>query len=175
MKQHWLTPGLPSTAKEIETVETSMPLERPRKLVILKKGGRNVTGAVLLSTLWESSAGAVPTSSQKPMDSVLTACRNVPGARKFWGTMKSTTPAAISSVLKKRMTVENQVSVKRKHKQLASGHTLWWFVVKGEEEILTELEGEWERVCFPLSWKLEQCFKPKSLIGNTHIDSTIDQ
>ena len=87
--------------------------------------------------------------------------------------MKSTTPGAISSALKKLTTVGNQVSIKRKHKQLDSGHTRWWFVLKGEEQVLTQLEDEWERMCLQLSWKLEPCFKPKSLKIDTHTDSTI--
>ena len=45
-------------------------------------------------------------------------------------------------------TVGSQVTIKRKHRQLASGHTRWWFVLRGEEEVLTQLEGEWERVAW---------------------------
>ena len=88
--------------------------------------------------------------------------------------MKSTTPGAISSALKKLTTVGNQVSIKSKHRQLASGHTRWWFVLKGEEQVLTQLEGEWKCVCLQLSWKLELCLKPKSLKVDTHTDSAID-
>ena len=95
----------------------------------------------------------------------------VSGARRVWRTTKSTTPGAISSALKETYTtIGNQVSIKYKHKQLASGHNRWWFVLKGEEQVPTQLDDEWN-VCV---WKLELCFKPKSLKMDTYTDSTID-
>jgi hypothetical protein len=33
--------------------------------------------------------------------------------------------------------------------------------VKGKEEVLALLEGEWERVSLQTNWKLESCTKPK--------------
>lgn len=36
----------------------------------------------------------------------------------------------------------------------------WWFVVKGEERGLYELEGEWEQVKLQTARKLEACCEP---------------
>ena len=88
--------------------------------------------------------------------------------------MKNTTPGAISSALKKLTTIGDQGSIKRKHRQLALGRIRWWFVLKGDEQVLTQLEDEWERVCFQLSWKLEPSFKPKVLKVDIHTDITVD-
>ena len=71
-------------------------------------------------------------------------------------------------------TIGDQGSIKRKHRQLALGRIRWWFVLKGDEQVLTQLEDEWERVCFQLSWKLEPSFKPKVLKVDTHTDITVD-
>ena len=147
-----------------------------------KKGG-NGAGAASRSARRESSEATVPTSSQKSVGGIQTARRHeierekVPGARRVWGTLKSTTPGAISSALKKLTTVGSQVTIKRKHRQLASGHTRWWFVLRSEEEVLTQLEGEWERVGLQLAWKLEPCFMPKqdgSLTRETNAGSNMD-
>ena len=141
-----------------------------------KKHGRNGAGAMSLSTPHELSTGIVPTSSLKGVQAAQHEIEKekVFGARRIWGTMKSTTPGAISSALKKLTTVGDQVSIKRKHRQLASGRTRWWFVLKGEEQVLTQLEDEWECVCLQLSWKLEPCFKPKVVKVDTHTEITID-
>ena len=54
-----------------------------------------------------SSEGTMPTSSQKFVGGNQTAWlpkierEKIPGARRVWGTLKSTTPDAISSSLKK--------------------------------------------------------------------------
>lgn len=85
----------------------------------------------------------------------------VVGVRRVWGTMKSTTPTAVSSTLKKLTTVGGSLFVKRKSKvHESSGKTRWWFVLKGDEEILKDLEGEWTNVHLQTNWKLETCTKP---------------
>ena len=124
----------------------------------------------------------MPTSSQKYVGGNQTAWRpeiereKVPGARRVWGTLKSTTPGAISSALKKLTTVGKQVTIKRKHRQMDSGHTRWWFVLRGEEEVLTKLEGEWEHVRLQLPWKLEPCFmrKQESLTEEAHVGDNMN-
>ena len=85
--------------------------------------------------------------------------------------LKNATPGAISSALKKLITIGDQGSIKRKHRQLALGRIQWWFVLKCDEQVLTD---ESERVCLQLSWKLEPCFKPKVLKVDTHTDITVD-
>ena len=84
----------------------------------------------------------------------------VPGVRRIWGTLRNTPPAAVSATLSKLTTLGNQLSVRRKTNDI-SGRSRWWFLVKGKEEVLALLEGEWERVSLQTNWKLEPCTKPK--------------
>ena len=60
-----------------------------------------------LSTPHELSTGIVPTSSLKGVQAAQHEIEKekVFGARRVWGTMKSTTPGAISSALKKLTTI----------------------------------------------------------------------
>ena len=86
------------------------------------------------------------------------------GARKVWGTLRATPDTAVSMVLKKLTTVGNQITVKRKYKKASATHSSkkvdkWWFVVRGDEEVLTKLEGEWDRVSLQTNWKLQPSYK----------------
>ena len=85
----------------------------------------------------------------------------VPGVRRIWGTLRNTPPAAVTATLNKLTTLGNQLSVRRKTNDI-SGRSRWWFLVKGKEEVLALLEGEWERVSLQTNWKLESCTKPKT-------------
>ena len=86
--------------------------------------------------------------------------------------LKSKTPGAILSALKKLTTVGKQVTIKHKHRKMDSGHTRWWFVLRGEEEVLTQLEGELEHVRLQLQWNTQitsyhDLPRPSSIIQNT--------
>ena len=39
-----------------------------------------------------------------------------------------------------------------------SGRIHWWFIVKGSESDLEELEREWDHVHLQTGWKLENCY-----------------
>ena len=36
----------------------------------------------------------------------------------------------------------------------------WWFLIRGSEAVLNELEGLWNCVSLQVGWKLEECTKP---------------
>ena len=36
--------------------------------------------------------------------------------------------------------------------------TKWWFVIRGAEDVLIELQDKWENIALQTSWKLEDCF-----------------
>ena len=95
-----------------------------------------------------STSTYTTTSSANPDPPVNRAKERVTGSRKIWGTLKSTTTAAVSSTLAKLTSVqsETQVQVKRKYKLSDKKTVRWWFVVRGTEEVLTKIENEWERV-----------------------------
>ena len=82
------------------------------------------------------------------------------GVRRIWGTLKSSSNTAVASVLGKCTTLGTKLAVKRKFKSSDTGKVKWWFLVKGSEEDLTKLEGEWPKVKLQTSWKLESCYQP---------------
>ena len=104
-----------------------------------------------------TSSTSTTTSSANPDPPVNRAKERVTGSRKIWGTLKSTTTAAVSSTLAKLTSVqsETQVQVKRKYKLSDKKTVRWWFVVRGTEEVLTKIKNEWERVSLQTNWKIE--------------------
>ena len=98
---------------------------------------------------------------------VLSATREkegVPGSRKLWGTLRAATASVVSSTIGKLTTVGKHVEVKIKYKLRPNGSTKnrnskWWFILRGSEDVLKELEGEWERVQLPTNWQLMPCLK----------------
>ena len=88
----------------------------------------------------------------------------VPGSRKLWGTLRAATASVVSSTIGKLTTVGKHVEVKRKYKLRPNGSTKnrnskWWFILRGSEYVLKELEGEWERVQLQTNWQLMPCLK----------------
>ena len=87
----------------------------------------------------------------------------VKGARKIWGTMKSATTAVVANALKTLAKMPpNSLTIKRKYK-IANNNpkqvTRWWFVVRGEECLLEQLQASWQSVSIKTSWKLEPVLK----------------
>ncbi len=83
----------------------------------------------------------------------------VKGARKVWGTLRHTTSSAIQNTLKiLTKNGSNGLTVKRKFKTAPSDRNRvmkWWFVLRGEEQLLEQLQDEWPAVSAQTSWKLE--------------------
>ena len=83
----------------------------------------------------------------------------VSGARKIWGTLRSTTTAAVVNTLKALTNIpSNSLTVKRKFKVAVNSPkqvVRWWFVVRGKEQILQQLQDAWGSVHFQTAWKLE--------------------
>ena len=87
--------------------------------------------------------------------------KRVVGARKIWGTLRTTTSNAVSSTLSKLTSKGNQVQVKRKFKSIQNTNKTvrWWFVIRGSEDMLQEIESEWDHVSAQTNWKLEPLLK----------------
>ena len=83
----------------------------------------------------------------------------MPGVRRVWGTFKSTPTGAVIAALKKLTTLGEQLRVKRKFRE-GTRSDRWWFLLYGEEELLKQLEGQWEKVALQTNWKIESCTKP---------------
>jgi len=83
----------------------------------------------------------------------------VVGARRIWGTLKTTTVATVTSALSRLTSVGDKLQIRRKFKTTTGNRIRWWFVVRGSEEDLCNLENEWDRINIQTSWKLEVCYK----------------
>ena len=83
------------------------------------------------------------------------------GARKIWGTLKSTTARAVERAISTIAKIPfKDFSVKRKFKNIQGDHNRrriarWWFVVRAEESILQELTESWNAIAIQTNWKLE--------------------
>ena len=47
-------------------------------------------------------------------------------------------------------------------RKVKPGGNHWWFLVKGTEEVLKNLEEGWDKVSLQISWKLEPRTRPKN-------------
>ena len=137
-----------------------------------RKRLRHKQGVTFAST----SSTSTTTSSANPDPQVNRAKERVIGSRKIWGTLKSTTTAAVSSTLAKLTSVqpETQVQVKRKYKLSDKKTVRWWFVVRGTEEVLTKIENEWERVSLQTNWKMEPVLRFQSAVDSAESQSAAD-
>lgn len=83
------------------------------------------------------------------------------GARRIWGTMKTTTSAAVINSLKRLTNFSDEIKVTRKYKTARDNRTVvakWWFILRGAEERLQLLESGWESVATHTAWKLEPAY-----------------
>ncbi len=83
----------------------------------------------------------------------------VSGAREIWGTRNNTTTTAVAYALKSLAKIpSDSLTIKRKYKT-AKGNSKqvvrWWFVVRGEEQLLEKLQTDWSSVSTQTTWKLE--------------------
>lgn len=80
------------------------------------------------------------------------------GARKVWGTLRATTAVTVKNAIVSitKIPVEHFV-VKRKYRLNFTTKSVskWWFVIRGEEEVLKTLEAKWPSVLLQTTWKLE--------------------
>ena len=82
----------------------------------------------------------------------------VPGARKIWGTVKATSSSAVLGTIKRLTSSGAKLSIKRKSQPATEDRRRerWWFILKGKEEDLIQLQTEWETVNIQTSWKIER-------------------
>ena len=104
-----------------------------------------------------SSAGSTDSSKSTHLQRT-----PVDGVRRIWGTLKSSTTAAVSATLKKLWPVSSSMTVRRKFREYGDNKTRWWFILKGEEKTLQTMEEDWERIQMHTNWKLEHCTAPSN-------------
>ena len=71
---------------------------------------------------------------------------------------------------------KSALTVKRKFQEGKSGQRdRWWFLIKGSETTLRELENLWSCVSLQVGWKLETCTKPgndNEINASERVDAT---
>lgn len=87
------------------------------------------------------------------------------GIRKVWGSMRSCTAQTMASTIARLCpTVAEKLQVRRKYKISQDGKIVrWWFLIRGDEQVLVDLEGKWDSIALQTSWKLENCYKYNAL------------
>ena len=141
---------------------------RGRKNRVKRKsaGAGNHTQWVNVSHLAGRSAKQVQQKSTNPQLSnksfqVHKQKIKISGLRKVWGSMRSCTANAMAKTISSLCpTMANKIQVRRKYKITSSGQVgLWWFLIRGDEEVLLELDKIWSTVAVQTSWKLQDCVK----------------
>ena len=119
------------------------------------------------------STSAATLSSSSGQASKLRPKVTVMGSRKIWGTLRSTTVAAIRNAFKATKVQTENLTIRRKY-SMARGTSLeqkWWFVIKGDEEVLVQLQEEWDQsIGVQTTWKLE----PLLQYAQTQVSNTVD-
>ena len=86
----------------------------------------------------------------------------VDGVRRVWGTMRGCSYRTVLSTLQRLTSVAENVEVRRKFKKRGNTEVRWWFLIRGEETVLQNLDMEWVNIENSTSWKLERCYQPVS-------------
>ena len=106
------------------------------------------------------------------------------GARRIWRTHDSTTTRVVRKAIANLTSVSvDDLKIKRKYKtaENVSSSTApkriirWWFVVRANESILQQLDGEWHKVALQTDWELTpllQYFNPQSQSNPSQDDGT---
>ena len=87
----------------------------------------------------------------------------VPGVIRVWGTKKDASTTVVMQTVRQltQLDSKKRLSVKRKfHEGKAGQRDRWWFLIRGSEAVLNELESLWNCVSLQVGWKLEECTKP---------------
>ena len=96
----------------------------------------------------------------------------VEGSRKVWGTMRSTTAPAIINAIRFVSVVDvSKLIIRRKYKTSPTKRqTKWWFVIRGEENLLTILKEQWHSIALQTNCKLE----PQLRFDDSSSESTVN-
>ena len=102
---------------------------------------------------------------------------SVIGARKIWGTLRSTTVTAVTRALETVTDLPiDQLSVKRKYKNMINSKksVRWWFVIRGDESNLQKLEECWQLVSLQTNWKIEPLLTYKEETEEATVPQSVD-
>ena len=55
---------------------------------------------------------------------------------------------------------DKEIKVIRRFRKYPGSKAKWWFLLKSDEEVLADLERQWNGIELQTKWKLEPCFRP---------------
>lgn len=98
----------------------------------------------------------------------------VDGARRIWGTLRSSTTTVIKRTMSQLISMENETGLRlrRKSQKMNNGKEKWWYVLHGEEDLLKSLDFMWEKVKLQTGWQLEHCTKPSEETHGSPVKQT---
>ena len=103
----------------------------------------------------------------------------ITNAKKVWGTLRSTTLAALLKAIERFASPKSLVkylSVKRKYKLSRDGQVKkWWFVVWADVSNINLLEQEWLNISIHTGWSLENLYRYEDSIPSNVLPDLPDQ
>ena len=83
--------------------------------------------------------------------------------------MRGCSCRTVLSTLQRLTTVAENVEVRRKFKKRGNTEVRWWFLIRGEETVLQNLDREWVNIENSTSWKLERCYQPAPISATVNL------
>ena len=153
-----------SRAPSYARAARAKPGRRNNKQVDKRLQGKNQEQNSQLSMQRQRTAVHVQTSqSKQPLVSVK-------GARKVWNTYKIVTTSAISQAIHTITGIPTtSLSIKRKFRLNATDNKVaaWWFVIRGEESVLEQLDSSWQQVNLQTKWELKPVLSYAAISENS--------
>ena len=116
---------------------------------------------------WMKNAQDAERNTGKTNDGINNASSErvvVSGVRRVCGVFQYCPAGAVISAIKKlaRQDFGEKLTVHRRFREGRSGRRdKWWFLLKGEEAVLAELESMWDKVALQTKWKIQSCTMPQ--------------
>ena len=139
--------------------------ERSRDWVVIGGDEVRAQGANQKKTCTSSDSGHDYNGDKVSVSNSLSKSQRklveVENAKKIWGTLRSTTVAAVDNVIKRTVSesLASSLHIKRKYRVSSNGSIKkWWYVLRGDKSDVELLEKEWGKVSLHTGWRLESVF-----------------
>ena len=83
--------------------------------------------------------------------------------KRVWGAKRDATASVVLQTVKQltKIDPEKRLTVNRKFQEGESDRRdHWWYLIRGSEAALADIENLWNSVSLQVGWKLESCTKP---------------
>ena len=147
--------------RSVDHMDESSTVSKQQWNKVTRKGNKE-SGKGGVKQVHSMDSARHKSRNQPPKETKHVHRTQVNGARKVWGTMRGTTKTAVENTLHTLTKIpKNSLVIKRKYRTAQDNSnrvTRWWFVLRGEEEILAQLQEEWPVVALQTAWKLQPLF-----------------